>query len=43
VAADRCGRSIARKEDKLDPVRPELEKKRIVVNPTRTNPNNHLF
>jgi len=44
TTADRCGGSIARnKEDKLDPVWPELEKKEIDMSPSRTHRNNHHF
>jgi len=43
MAADRYGGSIAREEDKLDIVWPELEKKGINMGPSRTSPNNHLF
>jgi hypothetical protein len=30
TAVDRCGGSIAREEDKLDPVWPELDKKELI-------------
>jgi len=41
--ADRCGRLIAREEDKLDPVWPKLKKKGINVGSTRTSPKEIVF